>query len=356
MVFLIALVSNQVQSQVQIETSRYRVISHFQDNALEQSLNSGTTPAAILKVFVGDDVDSIIERGLSIMGNYKVVPGQIVFEPVIPFSVDLQYFTTFGDSVIHRFSFDDSNATNTRLTGIYPAADTLPENLLKIYLEFSGPMREGEVYDKVYLNGPDGLPVRDPFVRLEPELWDYNNHRITLWIDPGRIKRSLMSSEAFGPVLETGNRYQLIVDSSWKDANGRALDQTYQKSFFVQSADRDKPATGRWEVKAPEALTKDALVIRFDKTMDFSTTLNSFKVFHPAGHRLKGLVTTGEMEKLWIFTPDQNWGPGRYHIKVKSILEDLAGNNLNRVFDRDLHLDSQQPAEKEFYQIKFEVL
>jgi len=356
MALLFIHTANPAQAQVLFETHEYGVICHYQDSVLENGINTGMwQPEEILKVFVGSDIDSIVAQGSSILGSYSAAPGQITFQPVISFSKNMQYFAAFGDSVIHKFSFDTPGHTITELSEIYPTADTLPENLLKIYLEFTGPMREGEVYENVNLKGPDGVMVKDPFVRLEPELWDYANHRITLWIDPGRVKRSLGSRETHGPVIEAGNRYQLIIDSGWRDAEGQSLDQTYHKYFSVNPADRTKPVTGEWQIKTPPARTKDPLTICFHKPMDFSTALNSFMVYHPAGHRLEGQVTLGSMEKFWIFTPDHNWDPGGYRIKVKSILEDLAGNNLNRVFDRDILKDPQTPPEHEYYWIEFKV-
>jgi len=40
---------------------------------------------------------------------------------------------------------------------------------------------------------------------------------------------------------------------------------------------------------------------------------------------------------------------------VREHLEDLAGNNLNKVFDRDLANESMTPSEQEFYWIEIEV-
>jgi hypothetical protein len=40
-------------------------------------------------------------------------------------------------------------------------------------------------------------------------------------------------------------------------------------------------------------------------------------------------------ERLWELTPSRPWPAGRYAIVVDPVLEDLAGNNLRRPFDRE---------------------
>ena len=354
--FLLAFGAYPVYSQVKIEASQHQVVCHYQNGIFEDNLNSGMwQPPDLLKVFTGTNVDSILAVGSPILGSYRVTPGQITFQPVIAFTGNLPYFATFGDSVIHKFSFSNSDHSQTKLSKIYPTSDTIPENLLKIYLEFTGPMREGEVYDKVHLLGPEGTLVQNPFVRLEPELWDYADHRITLWIDPGRVKRSLGSRETYGPVVVAGTRYQMIIDPDWKDASGNSLAQTYQKFFFVQSADRDRPVTDNWQIETPQAQTRQPLTISFGKPMDFSTSLNAFTVYQSDGQHFPGTASLGTREESWNFLPDISWDPGRYTIVIKSVIEDLAGNNLNRVFDRDILNDPIASPEHEFYQLEFEV-
>jgi hypothetical protein len=44
--------------------------------------------------------------------------------------------------------------------------------------------------------------------------------RLTLFIDPGRIKRGVAPLEEIGPALHAGKRYTLEIDSGWHDASG----------------------------------------------------------------------------------------------------------------------------------------
>ena len=40
-------------------------------------------------------------------------------------------------------------------------------------------------------------------------------------------------------------------------------------------------------------------------------------------------------ETEWRFTPDRPWSAGSYAIVIRTTLEDLAGNHINRAFDVD---------------------
>ena len=71
----------------------------------------------------------------------------------------------------------------------------LPENLLKFYVHFSAPMSRGNIYDYIRLLNADGKQVELPFLEIDEELWDDSLTRLTLFIDPGRIKRGVLPLE-----------------------------------------------------------------------------------------------------------------------------------------------------------------
>ncbi len=41
-------------------------------------------------------------------------------------------------------------------------------------------------------------------------------------------------------------------------------------------------------------------------------------------------------ERVWTFRPERPWREGSYRLEVGRVIEDLAGNNLNSVFDVEL--------------------
>ena len=140
------------------------------------------------------------------------------FKPLIPFTRGLRYRVTVNNKTIGIIEIPPAPASDeAKVIAVYPTLDTIPENLLKIYIEFSKPMREGEALQHLVLikNGKDTL--QSTFLDLDPELWNNDRTVLTLWLDPGRIKRGLQPNLAMGPPLTRGNKYTLIVKQEWKN-------------------------------------------------------------------------------------------------------------------------------------------
>ena len=76
-------------------------------------------------------------------------------------------------------------------------------------------MQRGHVYDHIHLLGEAGKPVELPFLELDEELWDPEMTRLTIFIDPGRIKRGVRPLEEIGPALEAGKN-----TNSWSTPPG----------------------------------------------------------------------------------------------------------------------------------------
>jgi hypothetical protein len=62
--------------------------------------------------------------------------------------------------------------------------------------------------------------------------------RLTLFIDPGRIKRGVLPLEEVGPSLEAGKSYTLVIDREWIDGSGNPLQESFEKTFKVGPPDR----------------------------------------------------------------------------------------------------------------------
>jgi hypothetical protein len=63
----------------------------------------------------------------------------------------------------------------------------------------------------------EGQP--DAFLSFAEELWDPYRRRLTLLLDPARIKRGLVSHEALGYPLRPGQPTRFVVDGM-RDASG----------------------------------------------------------------------------------------------------------------------------------------
>jgi len=60
-----------------------------------------------------------------------------------------------------------------------------------------------------------------------------------------------------------------------------------------------------------------------------------------------GQSTLGAEERSWAFTPATAWSASPYTLLVSPELEDVAGNSVTRVFDRDLTNPDHRPRPAE---------
>ena len=152
----------------------------------------------------------------------------------------------------HSFRGDDyqrfrwpPRATNpvARVEQVYPTADVLPSNLLRLYIVFSAPMSRGEAAAHIHVEDDKGKVLPDELLPGQ-ELWDPSFRRLTMTFDPGRIKRGLTSNRTIGPPITEGRHYKLVVDRNWPDARGVPMVQGFTKSFTGGPPDADSARSG----------------------------------------------------------------------------------------------------------------
>jgi hypothetical protein len=252
-----------------------------------------------------------------------------------------------------RFALPAEIHELTRVLTVYPTATALPENLLRLYVTFSAPMNRGEAWQNLRLLriADDGseTAVEAPFVEIEQELWDASQQRLTILFDPGRIKRGLRPHDEAGPPLTTGGVYRLIVASEWLDAHNQPLALSHEKMLRVGAADRESPNPEDWQLTPPNAgdhdpKNRDAVVLAFPESLDRGLLMRLVRVVDSAGERLDGMPETGDGETTWRFVPEAPWTAGDYAIEVDTLLEDLAGNSLRRLFDMPIGEPAAMPA------------
>ena len=178
--------------------------------------------------------------------------------------------------------------------------------------------------------------MEHPFLEIEPELWDPEGRRLTVLFDPGRVKRGLRPHLEEGSPLRAGREYALEVDAGWPDASGRPLAAPAGKRFSVGPPDHAPPSLETWEVEAPPAGTRDPLRVRFPEPLDRALLQSALGVDDPTGRPLPGRIEVGEQETLWRFFPARPWSAGAYSLRAATLLEDLAGNSLERPFEVDV--------------------
>jgi hypothetical protein len=83
---------------------------------------------------------------------------------------------------------------------VFPTADELPENQLRLYVHFSAPMGSKGGLDFIHLLDENGAEVEDPFLPLDAEFFNDDRTRYTVFFDPGRQKRGI------APIAEWADR------------------------------------------------------------------------------------------------------------------------------------------------------
>ena len=304
--------------------------------------------------FPDSDVDieklsvALKDAETSILGDFKPVHNGVKFVPVVPFRRNVSYVVYYAKTTISQFSIPGrSNIGAPFITNIYPTTDTVPENLLKIHLEFSEPMSELHSSKYVSLLAENGDTLSNIFLKLDPELWNYDHTLLTLWLEPGRIKKSLLPNILDGIPIEEGKHYTLSISKKWKSAKGVSLQKAIHKQIYVSSRDESMPEAEHWILTTPGPSTKESLRISFLEVLDFTSLLGSFKILDRDEQEIIGTyhILPGEMGIEFI--PEHAWNAGQYTIQVEGSVEDLAANNLNRLFDRDLKKDSTQIVESD---------
>ncbi|WP_296701401.1 Ig-like domain-containing protein [Algoriphagus sp.] len=307
-----------------------------------------------------DDLEiRLIQDGkrVSIIGKIEDKGNQILFTPIIPFTRGLSYELILEGKEIAsiQIPLPDGLYSIPKIVSIYPSQDTVPENLLKIYISFSQPMKEGVALNFISLLDSEKDTIPGVFLDLQPELWNETRTQLTIWLDPGRIKRDLIPNLEMGAPLKNEQRYELIIADGWKDQNGLGLAKYYTKNFIVTGRDSISPDPKLWQLKTPKSNSKTAFEINFSETLDYSLLNEVFQIKNEEMNIVSGKWEIGLEEKSIQFFPDENWGSGSYQLEIESRLEDLAGNNLNRLFEIDLENTKAKEIETSFRLIPFSV-
>jgi hypothetical protein len=285
----------------------------------------------------------------AMLGSYRIATNALQFAPQFPFEPGPVYRAVFwsnrvpGEISPHQHTITatlqlppPTSSSVTVVTRVYPSMDVVPENLLKFYIYFSAPMSRGRVYDHIHLNDQNGKEIDLPFLEIDEELWDSEMKRLTLFIDPGRIKRGVRPLEEVGAALEEGKSYSLVIDSKWKDAAGNPLKETFRKNFEVGPPDRETPDPTRWKLQLPKPDTREPLTLNFQEPMDHALAQRLIRVFTASGQPVRGKIVLENHEHQWVFAPDAPWTRATYRIAIQTTIEDLAGNNVGKPFDVDL--------------------
>jgi hypothetical protein len=321
---------------------------------------------AVLRVGVIEPDIPCCEELPDVPGRYQMLEGGVRFIPRFPFEPGVRYRARFDprllagaglvDVLTLEFSLPNpTGAEPTFVTDVFPSADVLPENLLRFYVRFSGPMQRGWAEEQICLIGPDGRPAPDVLYRPPLELWDSSMRHLTVLLDPGRLKRWVGPNRELGPPLRAGQRYALAIGSAMVDSAGRSLGQNFYKPFMVAEAVREPVVLAHWKVLPPAANSRQALSIQFPRPLDWALLWHAITVVRDGEVPIAGRVAIDRGERRWSFTPESPWTAGRHAIEVAADLEDICGNNLLAAFDGPLRAGRELTVDRAKRLIPFEV-
>ena len=299
----------------------------------------------LLQVAVDDSATQ--QTGVLVSGRHAISDTAVEFRPRFPLDRGSTYRVSVNGSVLQREGGDSLHVARialpagdrtprTTVRAVYPANDTVPENLLRLYIEFSAPMSRTGGLDYISLRDDRNQEVKAAFLPLDADFWNDDRTRYTAFLDPGRVKRGILPNEQMGRAILAGRNYSVVIDSSWRDANGLPLVATHRHTFHVSAPDESIIALKAWRITSPLKGSRDALRVVFNKPLDHGLLARALGVERKDGSQVMGTVDIAANGREWHFTPSEVWRAGEYQLLVLSILEDPAGNRIDGPFEVDV--------------------
>src|SRR5262249_2643255 len=166
--------------------------------------------------------------------------------------------------------------------------------------------------------------VPDAFLMLNEELWSPDGRRLTVLMEPGRIKRGMASDLMHEPALVPGRSYRLEV------ATGG---QVFFKVFGVLPPAMEPLLETQWHLSRPPAGSRQPLEVAFDRVMDNAIMADEVQVQGPDGVRLAGSQAMTDDSRRLVFRPVNRWEEADYRLVLSRRFEDVCGNRLGEALD-----------------------
>jgi hypothetical protein len=320
----------------------YVEVTGLPASTLQALADADFTPtqwAGVLRVAVSTDAPAIL-------GQYTVDAGALRFTPLFPFDQGRQYQVRFdaarlpGGGIVAgaleaTVGRPSSNASpSTVVARVYPSGDVVPENLLRMYVEFSAPMGRKSGVEYISLLDHAGKEIPGAVLPLDYEFWSPDHTRFTVFFDPGRVKKGILPNLQQGRPLEVGRSVTLVINREWLDENGLPLKEEFRRALRVGQTDLDPLDIAAWRIQPPKAGGRDDVVVTFPEPLDHGLLMRALGVTRD-GKEVDGAIAVDQSETRWTFTPETPWRAGTYQLLALDILEDLAGNQIGRAFEVD---------------------
>ena len=317
-------------------------------------LGSGVALAPLDSVELAEAFPVFVEQGsgrVQIRGGYSQDPVGIVFTPQFEFIPGVGRYRAeiIWDTLEeHGLECSRSNTPETfidfrpafagpvettEVLGVYPDATEIPENILRFYVTFSQPMALGSLSGQVRVESVDGADVEAFFLESTQPLWNGDRTRLTLLLDPGRIKRGVGPNLEIGPAIRAGETYRLVIESGIRDSRGNSLFDEFIHRFTVTSPVYEALTIDDVVTSEIEAGTRNPLRISFPHLMDVFQLSRLLAVLTEGGVRVEGVIERVEDPFSIVFVPSTPWSDLGYTLQIASNVEDVAGNTFLAAFD-----------------------
>ncbi len=280
-----------------------------------------------------------------VAGRYVVGRYTVQFVPMFPLDPGREYDVRFEPSRLPRGALHEMPAARTTVSlpavarvpstvvaGVFPSGEVIPENQLRMYVQFSGPMGQGNGLDHLALLDQRGREIVDAMLPLDIPLWSGDRTRYTVFFDPGRVKREILPNRRMGRPLRAGETITLVVKRDWLDAHGVPLKAEFRHQYRVGPPDELPLSTAGWRLAPAAAGSRDPLRVTFPEALDHGLLERALQVARD-GAVVPGEAQIAPGETQWTFIPREPWQAGEYTLVVQPILEDLAGNRIGRAFE-----------------------
>lgn len=209
-----------------------------------------------------------------------------------------------------------------------------------MYIYFPRPMGKDSALNFISIQDSDGRTVDGVFHRVRYDLWSPDRQRLTMLVDPGRIKTGLSAKRQLGQALTAGTRYSLTIADGFPDAQGCPLGFEYVHRFKIEAADLDVPNPERWSLDVPDAGSAEPLIVDLGSPHDHLSLAFRMRVQQADDSQVRGHIELRENESVWVFTPQMPWAAAAYRIAIDNRLEDLAGNRPGVLFDHPVGIEA----------------
>ena len=290
---------------------------------------------------------AVSESGAAMLGAYAISGNALRFTPQFPLDPGRPYIVRFDPAqlpgangvgvapVVSTVTVPARHVTpSTMVARVYPSGDTVPENLLRMYIEFSGPMGRPSGIPYMKLLGSDGREIEGAFLPLDYEFWDPAHTRFTAFLDPGRVKSGIMPNKQMGRALDAGRTVTLLISREWRDEHGLPLKDEFRRVFRVDAPAAKPLDPASWRIEAPGGGSRSPLVVTFPRPLDHGLLMRALGVKR-GDVPVAGDVTVENGETRWMFTPREPWQAGQYQLLALDTLEDIAGNQIGKAFEVD---------------------